>query len=379
MLPVMQRQRFEPRRAVLALALLLATLLVVTAARAERTTVASFDIGSGTTRLLVADVDPCGIALPQIHERQSRRLSYAADLLNPPTGRFSPALMAEASATMQELIEHAQAYQPERIVAVATQAFRAAANAEELVDEWRQRWGLDVRILSQEEEARLAYRLVLSRLAEVPEQLIVWDIGAGSQQLVWREPGSARWGHVNSRIASVSFRNRALEWLSRPADQSSPNPLSAAEVEQLAAALGEWINPDDSALIRHRVEQGATVVGIGGVHGASLVNQLNLAPGEEITRDGIAAALAKQLGRSDQEIGGDYADTDVVNLILVGTLMDHFGMQNYQVMPMDLTEAVLLDLMPAANAKPAGNPSPAASPCRVSERDIQEPLVPCRS
>ncbi|MCC5864831.1 MAG: hypothetical protein JJU31_06940 [Wenzhouxiangella sp.] len=359
--------------------MLLAGLLVITAVRAERTTVASFDIGSGTTRLLVAEVDPCNAAQPRIYERQSRRMSYGADLLDHQSDRFSPALMAEASATMQELIERAQVYQPDRIVAVATQAFRSAANGEELLDEWRQRWDLDARILSQEEEARLAYRLVLSRLAEAPQQLIVWDIGAGSQQLVWREPGSARWGHVNSRIASVSFRNRALEWLNRPPGRYSPNPLSVDEAEQLAAVLGEWINPDDSAVIRHLVKKGAMVVGIGGVHGASLVNQLDLAPGNDITRDAIAAALASQIGRSDQEIGGDYADTDVVNLILVGTLMDHFGMQSYRVMRMDLTEAVLLDLMPGSSADPGCKPLPGAGPCRVPDQNTREPVAPCRN
>jgi exopolyphosphatase / guanosine-5'-triphosphate,3'-diphosphate pyrophosphatase len=306
-------------------------------------TLAAFDIGSGSTRMLVADVALCSGDILTIHEQSMVRVSYAEDLLRGGQGRFSPALLQEANAVMSGLVEQARFYNPDQLIAVATQAFRMAANAETLLQQWQAEFGIEARIISQQDEARLAYELVANRLGRPMPRLLVWDIGAGSQQLVWKDPANGSWHHLNSDIASVSFRDRALDWLDRPADRLSPNPIDPDEAEQLAMALSNWIDEAQTIALRDFVDHGVHVVGIGGVHGASLAKQLSLEPGETIiTREAIQAALTRQLGRSDEEIGGGYADTEVVNLILVGTLMDHIGIQQYQVMPMNLTEALLL-------------------------------------
>lgn len=307
-------------------------------------TVAAFDIGSGSTRMLVADVSLCGGQILAVRKSRKIRVPYASDLLHGDGRLFSEAIGQQASAAMADFSELAAEHGAERMVGVATQAFRQADNGQQLLDSWRQDFGLEIRIISQNEEARLAYRLVEARLGHSTDRLVVWDIGAGSQQMVWRDAPDGRWQYLNSDIASVSFRDRAIQQLQRPALSQSPNPINAEEARSLSGALSTLLDREDIAEVSAYLADGGHVVGIGGVHGASLVNQLGLQPGEEITRDGVQAALARQLGRTDQEIGGDYADTEVSNLILVGTQMDLYGIDRYQVMPMNLTEAVLLDL-----------------------------------
>jgi exopolyphosphatase / guanosine-5'-triphosphate,3'-diphosphate pyrophosphatase len=323
---------------------LLALLLVWSAIEASEPpslTLAAFDIGSGTTRMLVADVAPCSGEIIQVRDRASVRMPYASDLARSELKEFSPELIGRANAVMAGLMERVRDHHPEAMLAVATEAFRNAGNAETLLEQWQRQHGLTVRILGQNEEAHLAWRLVAQRSSH-PERLLVWDIGAGSQQLVWRDSDD-RWQHFNSDLASVTLRNRAMETLKRPAGQLSPNPLDRTEAERLAAAIRDWLDPTQIARVAEYVDEGAHIIGVGGVHGISLLNQLGLDSGQTLTRAAIADQLERQLGRNDEQIGGSYADTEVVNLILVGTLMDLFGITRYQTLPVNLTEALMLD------------------------------------
>lgn len=306
--------------------------------------------------MLVVDVAICSGDILTVHEARKVSVAYADDLLNSDEQRFSDEIRAQGNTVMGEFSELAARLGAEQMIGVATQAFRQSGNGQQLLEDWQRDFGLDIRIVSQIEEARMAYRLVEARLESPDSGLVVWDIGAGSQQLVWRDCSDgcsdASWQHLNSTIASVSFRNRAIRQLQRPVDRQTPNPIDAEEAEQLAVELSAWLSAEEFAGLADYLAAGAEVVGIGGVHGASVANQLGLRPGEEITREAVRAALNRQLGRTDQDIGGDYANTEVSNLILVGTLMDRYGIDRYQVMPVNLTEAVLLELVD--DCTPAG-------------------------
>ncbi len=347
-------------RAGLCLVLLLGFSRMVAADPAAAARLAVFDIGSGSTRMLVVELETCSEAAPVVIHRSSVRLSFAGDLLASGGNRFSEQIRSEADAVMSELVARARALGAERLVGVATQAFRTAIDGQTLLDSWQQRYGLVARVISPEEEARLGYRLVADRFGAVPEGLLVWDIGAGSQQLVWHDRNTRNWQHVNSDLASVTFRDHALAVLERPAGAISPNPISSDEAERLVATLVEWLDAEQVAQVAAVVSAGFRVVGIGGVHGASLVNQLGLARGDPVDRMALSEALGRQLERSDEDIGGEYADTDVTNLILVGALMDQFGIDRYQVTGMDLTDALVLAM---------------AADCRI----LPHPLSPSKS
>jgi exopolyphosphatase / guanosine-5'-triphosphate,3'-diphosphate pyrophosphatase len=324
----------------------LLTLLPLGPAKASEPpfrTLAAFDVGSGSTRVLIADVAVCSGDILVVHEARMSRVPFASDLLSGNDQGFSDDILLQADRVMAEFSELASGFGAEQMIGVATQAFRRADNGQQLIDDWRRKFDLNIRIVSQDEEARLAYRLVQAKLDQPAPDLMVWDLGAGSQQLVWRNRADGSWQHHNSDIASVSFRDRATDWLDRPIDQRSPNPINAEEAERLASELTHRLEGQETAAAADFIAAGAHIVGIGGVHGASLANQLGLQAGGEIERAAVDAALKRQLGRTDDQIGGHYADTEVSNLILVGTLMDLFGINRYQVLPMDLTEAVLLE------------------------------------
>ncbi len=302
--------------------------------------VAAFDIGSGTTRMRVARYEPCADGTPQTLARAEVPLPYAADLAASGSGEFSLELVQSAGAIMAELREQAESFGAEVLIGVATEAFRRADNGAALLEDWADQLGLEARVIDQHSEGRLAYALVRSEQPDDQARL-VWDIGAGSLQLVWRDAEDGGFQHFNSDLASVTLRNAALAALGRPEGASSPNPVAPEEVPALVELIETWVGADWPGTLGQLLGDEAQLVGVGGVHGASVAGQVGVPAGSVIRREQISEALSRQLGRDDAGIGGQYADTDVTNLILVHTLLGLLDVDEYQATRGDLAEALL--------------------------------------
>ncbi len=146
--------------------------------QADANRVAVIDIGTNSTRLLVADVS--GTRVTEV-ERRSRvtRLGRGVDL--------SGQLSAEAIEAVCEAVgDYAALYEEAHagtVVAIATSAVRDASNGDAFIAELRERFALSAQVLDGEEEARLTY---LGATAERPpaEPTLVIDIGGGSTELI---------------------------------------------------------------------------------------------------------------------------------------------------------------------------------------------------
>jgi len=140
---------------------------------------ACIDIGSNTTRLLVADC--AGGALTEVHqERAFTRIGgvLGGDLLIP------EAKIAEVAAVVSRQLSQARALGAAAVRAVATAAVRRAVNGRELADAVERACGVLVEILSEPEEARLAFVGAARTLRTAPDgELAVIDVGGGSSEL----------------------------------------------------------------------------------------------------------------------------------------------------------------------------------------------------
>jgi exopolyphosphatase / guanosine-5'-triphosphate,3'-diphosphate pyrophosphatase len=157
----------------------------VTAAR-----LAAVDVGTNSTRLLVADVEDGRVVAEHAREMIITRLGKGVDR----TGRFDPAalrrtldVLAGYGATCRRL-----GVQGRRVV--ATSATRDAGNRQEFLDGVRALLGVEAEVLSGEEEAATAYRGATHDLPGDGRTLVV-DIGGGSTELILgtrRGPGNPR-------------------------------------------------------------------------------------------------------------------------------------------------------------------------------------------
>src|SRR5262249_61436881 len=133
------------------------------------------DLGSNATRLLLARVDPGdGFRIVRDQRVQTR-------LGGGPPGKLSRAAIARALETVRSFLASVGGGTKPRVLAVATAAVREAANQGHLLEALRRRDGIDVRVLSTEDEARLG---ALAALQTLPfRDGVVIDLGGGSLQI----------------------------------------------------------------------------------------------------------------------------------------------------------------------------------------------------
>jgi exopolyphosphatase/guanosine-5'-triphosphate,3'-diphosphate pyrophosphatase len=141
---------------------------------------ACIDIGSNTTRLLVAE--PRGGQLAEVMAtRTFTRLGAGRD----PDGEIPLKKIAETAETVATQVRLARECDVTTIAVVATAAIRTAPNREALCAAVRDAAGVDVTILSGEEEARYAFAGATKTLDHLPLGLVgVVDVGGGSSELV---------------------------------------------------------------------------------------------------------------------------------------------------------------------------------------------------
>jgi exopolyphosphatase / guanosine-5'-triphosphate,3'-diphosphate pyrophosphatase len=210
------------------------------------TRVAVVDLGTNSTRLLVADVED-----GQVEGVEQRtivtRLGEGVDA----SGLLSDAAIArvfDALTTYRARIDELGA---ERAVAVATSAVRDAANGEDFRATLKLRFDLDARIIPGEEEARLTFLGATAHRIDDSRETLVIDIGGGSTEYVVGVPGAEPRFHVSTRMGSVRHTERHLA-----SDPPTQDELASARRE-----MAEIIRQDIPEDVRAATTAGIAVAG----------------------------------------------------------------------------------------------------------------------
>src|SRR3954454_6114049 len=194
---------------------------------------ACIDIGTNTTRVLVADADQ-----GKLTEVVQRR---AFTHLSPGAGRVGPAKVAEVARVVAEQRALAERAGARLIRAVATAALRRAENRGELIDAVRAASGLKVDVLDGADEARLAFAGATCTLPEPPVgRGAVVDVGGGSTEIaVGTLQGGVGW-FASVRGGSALLRAACVGDPPAPQDLVTVRERAAAAFADLDPPAGEW-------------------------------------------------------------------------------------------------------------------------------------------
>lgn len=203
---------------------------------------AVIDIGSNSTRLLVADVSD-GRVTPIERRSTVTRLGRGVDL----SGRLAAEAIEAACAAVDPYVATLQELGAEAVDAVATSAVRDADNGSAFIAELRERFALSARVLDGDEEARLTYLGATSEHSPAVPTLVL-DIGGGSTEMVVGKGREALW-HTSLQAGVVRHTERHLV----------ADPPRAVELEALAADLRVLI--EAATLDAPRAEAGIAVAG----------------------------------------------------------------------------------------------------------------------
>ena len=250
---------------------------------------ACIDIGSNTTRLLVADVSAMGL-----DEILSRRAFTRLGAGQGPGGLVPAEKVQQNAKVVAEQLVLAREAGASEICILATAAIRRAPNRDELVMAVEQAAGVPVRVLTSAEEARLSFAGATRGLPADLTSVAVVDVGGGSVEVAVGTPGGdvSWWDSVptgSSLLTEAYVRS---------------DPPTRADLEALrrAAALAlEGLSPP---AVNVAMAVGGTATSVRLVVGAELgpnslghaIDRVAAIPsGEATERLGIAAERSRLL------------------------------------------------------------------------------------
>lgn len=153
---------------------------------------AAIDVGTNSVKLHVAELSDDGEWRTVADRSEITRLGEGIH----ETGRLGEEPLRRTVDAIAELAEEARRNGAETIVVVGTAGLRQALNSHELLDAVRERAGVEVEVVSGEEEARLSY-LAAAEVVQMGEgKVAVFETGGGSSQFTFGENG-----RVNERFS----------------------------------------------------------------------------------------------------------------------------------------------------------------------------------
>src|SRR3954454_14616450 len=301
--------------------------------------VAVVDLGTNTTRVLVADVDD-----GRVHELDRRtkvtRLGEGVDS----TGRLAERAIERVTATLNDYKAVIDELQPERTIALATSAVRDAANGDEFRQLLHDRFGFDVHIIPGEEEARLTF---LGATAARPQRggaLVVIDIGGGRTEFVVGRAGSDPAFRVSTQAGSVRQTERHLK----------EDPPSDGDLATMRASIRSIIEAAIPSEIREAVEKGVAVAGTA-TSLAAIDQQLDPYDPEKVDGYGLLleacdrmlaelAAIPLEERKQVTGLHPDRAPTIIAGAAILVESMRVFSLDSVEVSEADILHGAALDL-----------------------------------
>ena len=163
--------------------------------------VAAVDLGTNSTRLLVADVSNESVD-EVVRRLQITRLGEGVDERH----RLLPLPIARVRNCLSDFRRELEALGAERTLAIATSAFRDAENGEAFLGEIEWSYGFETQLLTGHEEALLTFRGVTAG-REVGDDTLIVDVGGGSTELVLGGPGGVSF-HTSLDLGCVRMTER---------------------------------------------------------------------------------------------------------------------------------------------------------------------------
>jgi exopolyphosphatase/guanosine-5'-triphosphate,3'-diphosphate pyrophosphatase len=298
------------------------------------------DIGTNSTRLLIADIGADGDVEERVRESTVTRLGEGVEA----SGRLGDAPQTRVFAALERYTAEIRAQESDAIAAVMTSAVRDAANGAEFSTAVRERYGLDGRTLSGDEEAAFTFAgATAARPRGDPTELVVIDIGGGSTELVCGAGGRLGF-HVSTQIGVVRHTERHLH--SDPPESEEIAALAADVDASVAAAVPEDVRSGTQAAIA----VAGTATSCAAIDLALEPYDTTRVEGHVLSRAKLdrllerLAALPLEQRRQVRGLHPDRAPTIVAGVVVLSRVLDAFRLGEVEVSDRDILWGVALQL-----------------------------------
>jgi len=288
--------------------------------------VAAVDLGTNTTRLLVADV--VDGTLTEVHrETRITRLGEGVDARN----RLLPVPIARVRNTLSDYRRTLESLHSERTLLVATSAVRDAENGEAFLGEIEWSYGFATQLLSGDDEAAMTARGVGSGRDLTRGTLIV-DLGGGSTELIVDD------FHDSLNMGSVRYTERYLHF-------DPPEPRELADCAgSVRSVLAERVPDDVRARVVGAIGVAGTVTTLAALDLGLETYDRERVHGHRLTRDGAREQLDRLASmplperRELPAMEPERAPVIVAGAVILAETLDYFGLDAIEVSEHDILD-----------------------------------------
>jgi exopolyphosphatase/guanosine-5'-triphosphate,3'-diphosphate pyrophosphatase len=297
--------------------------------------VAAIDVGSNSLHMIIAQVDPDG-AITTLWRMKEMvglgRISF-------PARRLSGEAMDRAIATLRRFHEAAQRRQCEKILTVATSAVREAVNGGDFLERVRRELGMNIRVVSARDEARLIYLGVRhgTELKSTPTFMI--DIGGGSVEFI-----------VADKTKPLMLESRKLGAARMTARYVKSDPIAGPDLKSLLAHYDRELTPLCEQIVALKpVESLATSGTCENL--AAMCTALYGTPEGVIERDPLNKLVSRLLESRTKDraeykgLDDQRKDQIIAGALLVNELFRRLNLERMTVCKSALREGILVDYL----------------------------------
>jgi len=289
---------------------------------------AVMDLGTNSVRLLIAEKTSPGIYLPRYSRVEITRLGEGTAQ----GGELRLEAVERTVEAVKSYLIDTNEYRANITAVMGTSAVRESINKEILISRLKKETGIELKVLSGTEEAELSYLGVVKSLPKI-ENPLVFDLGGGSTELVWRQEDrltlkSIKVGVVRLTEAFISLDPPDIKEI-RAIEQYTLERLNPLK-NQIQGRFKQLIGVGGSITSLASVKQGLRIYDSQRVHGFTL------------SREDVAQLLGRLafLKEGDRKkipgLQPQRADVIVAGTVIILTLMKNFHFDRVTVSEGDL-------------------------------------------
>ncbi|MDT3727144.1 Ppx/GppA phosphatase family protein [Streptomyces sp. DSM 41972] len=295
------------------------------------------DVGSNTVHLLVVDAHPGARPLPAHSHKAELRLAQLLD----DDGSIGPDGIDRLVAVVHEALQAAEDKGVEELLPFATSAVRDARNADDVLTRVRDETGVELQVLSGEEEAKLTFLAARRWFGWSSGKLLVIDIGGGSLEIAYgmdEEPDAA----VSLPLGAGRL---SAGWLpGDPPEAEDVRALRRHVRTEIARSVGDFSRfgaPDHVVATSKTFKQLARLAGAPGSAEGLYVQR-------ELKRESLEAWVPRLAGMTAAEraelpgVSEARAGQLLAGAMVAEGAMDLFGVERLEICPWALREGVIL-------------------------------------
>jgi exopolyphosphatase/guanosine-5'-triphosphate,3'-diphosphate pyrophosphatase len=327
---------------------------------------AAIDVGTNACRLLIAVPDQRGFgndshaAMPRVIDSYTANVRLGESLER--TGTLTEAALDRTVAALKVCASRLKRRHVTHVKAIATEACRRATNAKELVRRAQDEAGINLAIVTPEEEARLAAAGCLQLIGADFDGALIFDIGGGSTELILVRRETAgppaghdivAWSSAPIGVVKLAERHGGRELL------AASYPAMRAELNDIFVSMKHELGPEIFDATRyHLLGTSGTLTTLAGIQLGLKRYERSRIDGQWLRRDDIVKIADTIVCRDFRDraaipcIGTDRADLILPGCAILSAIMENWPCQTLRVADRGLREGILIALLRESETSP---------------------------